>query len=237
MASGIKNARVCFLYLRFHYLCESQYDNNEKNRYDHVQNPYLRPVACRKCKRNGHPGRLGAESPQPGCDDLHRPAGPLRHHPDRRRRTLSGRCQGRGRRTGPRIRPSGRRPRGRAFVQEPEDAYGRHRSRRLEARGAARGRSAPVHHRGELGRRRRPAYEIPLPRPAPSSPAAQHDPASQDGPGDSPLPERRRFPGDRNPLPGQFHARRRPRLRRAEPHEPQPILRPAPSRPRPSSSC
>jgi len=30
MASGIKNARVCFLYLRFHYLCESQYDNNEK---------------------------------------------------------------------------------------------------------------------------------------------------------------------------------------------------------------
>ena len=49
------------------------------------------------------------------------------------------------------------------------------------------------------GRRRRPAYEIPLPRPAPSSPAAQHDPASQDGPGDPPLPERRRFPGDRNP--------------------------------------
>ena len=102
---------------------------------------------------------------------------------------------------------------------------------------AARGRSAPVHHRGELGRRRRPAYEIPLPRPAPSSPAAQHDPASQDGPGDPPLPERRRFPGDRNPLPGQFHARRRPGLRRAEPHEPQPILRPAPVAPDPQAAA
>ena len=66
MASGIKNARVCFLYLRFHYLCESQYDNNEKNRYDHVQNPYLPPDACRKCIRNGHPGQLGAARPQPG---------------------------------------------------------------------------------------------------------------------------------------------------------------------------
>ena len=165
--------RDCWIPPRFHYLCESQNDNNEKYRYDHVQNPYLRPVACRKCKRNGHAGRLGTESPQPRRDDLHRPAGPLRHHPDRRRRAL--------------VRPMSRpwptdwaantsfRSTGRVvgtFVQEPKDAYGRHRSRRLEARGAARGRSAPIHHRGGVGRRRRPAYEIPLPRPAPSSPCS-----------------------------------------------------------------
>ena len=39
------------------------------------------------------------------------------------------------------------------------------------------------------------------------------------------------------PLPGQFHARRRPRLRRAEPHEPQPILRPAPVAPDPQAAA
>ena len=88
-----------------------------------------------------------------------------------------------------------------------------------------------------LGRRRRPAYEIPLPRPAPSSPAAQHDPAAQDGAGNPPLPRRGRLPRDRNPLSGQLDARRRPRLRRPQPHEPQPVLRPAPSRRRPSNSC
>ena len=59
------------------------------------------------------------------------------------------------------------------------------RSRPMKVGDPARSRSSPLHHRGGVGRRRRPAHEVPLPRPAASAAAAQHDPAPQDGPGRS----------------------------------------------------
>ena len=96
----------------------------------------------------------------------------------------------------------------RARGEEPQDAHGRHRSGRRADRGAQRGADPALHHRRAVGRRRRPAHEIPLPRPAPPAPAAQHDPAAQDGAGDPPLPRQRGIPRDRNPLSDQIHARR-----------------------------
>ena len=83
--------------------------------------------------------------------------------------------------------------------KKPQNADGRHRGHGREGGHPARSRSAPLHHRRGLGRRRRPAHEVPLPRPAASAPATQHDSAPQDGPGDPPLPLRRGIPRDRNP--------------------------------------
>ena len=171
---------------------------------------------------------MGAESEEPRRHDLHRLEGPLRHHPDRRRGTLPRRGARNGLPRGPRMGHPGRRQSRQAAVEKPQNADGRHRSHGREGGHPARSRSAPLHHRGGLGRRRRPAHEVPLPRPAASAPATQHDPAPQDGPGDPPLPLQRGIPRDRNPLPGGFDARRSARLRRAEPHVAQPVLRPAP---------
>ena len=135
---------------------------------------------------------MGAESEEPRRHDLHRLEGPLRHHPDRRRGTLARRGARNGLPRGPRMGHPGRRQSRQAAVEKPQNADGRHRSHGREGGHPARSRSAPLHHRGGLGRRRRPAHEVPLPRPAASAPATQHDPAPQDGPGDPPLPLQRR---------------------------------------------
>ena len=150
-------------------------------------------------KRDRHPRRVGAESAKPRRHDIHRPARPLRPDADHRRGALGGRSPRGCRPRRPRMGAPGHGPRRRAPVQEPQDAHGRHRGGGRADQGAQRSADPAVHHRGEFGRRRRPAHEVPLPRPASSAPAAQHDPAPQDGPGDPPLPRRRGIPRDRDP--------------------------------------
>ena len=171
---------------------------------------------------------MGAESEEPRRHDLHRPARPLRHYSGRHRGALARRSPPNGMLRGPRMGHPGGRQGHRAAIEKSQDGNRRHRGRRPEGDHTPRSRSSPVHDRRGFGRRRRPAHEIPLPRPAPPAVAAQHDPAAQDGAGNPPLPRRGRLPRDRNPLSGQLDARRRPRLRRPQPHEPQPVLCPAP---------
>ena len=161
---------------------------------DYVQNPYLRLFESRECEPDRDPRRLGAEGAQPGRHDLHRPARPLRHHADRGRGALAGRrARGRGA-PGPRIRGAGHGPRARTFVEKPPDGHGRRGGHGREAHDPQRGADPALHHRGGVGRRRRPAHEVPLPRLAPCAVAAQHDPAPQDGAGDPPLPRQRGIP-------------------------------------------
>ena len=87
--------------------------------------------------------------------------------------------------------------------KKPQNGDGRHQVAAEKVTILPRAEVPPFHRRG-FGRRRRPAHEIPLPRPAPAARCNQHDPAAQDGAGDPPLPLRRGIPRDRNPLSGGF---------------------------------
>ena len=184
----------------------------------------MRCAACRERRPDGDARRLGAEGAQLGRHDLHRPARSLRPDADRRRGALVRRDPPDGRRTGPRIRPASDGPRHRTRVEESQAAHGRDRDRGRCARDPQPLGRSSLHDRGGVGRRRRPAHEIPLPRPAPAAVAAGADPAAPDGARRAHVPRRGGIPRNRNPLPDQVHARGGARLRGAEPHEPQPVL-------------
>ena len=146
-----------------------------------VQNTHLRRTPHGKPESDRHAGRLGTESAQPGRDDLHRPARPVRHHAAGRRGAFVRRVARNGLASGPRIRDPRDGPRRRTGIQERQDTDRRNRGGARKPRRAERFADSAVHDRGSERRRRRTADEIPLSGSEAQSAPQRADAASPDG--------------------------------------------------------
>ena len=167
-----------------------------------------RAQAVRRRPR-GDTRRLGSACSQDGGHDVRRPPRPLRHHPGgvqqlRQRRALRGRQPPR-----PRVRGQDNGHGARARGQEPQHPHRRHRADRRETRSAQPLRNPPLHNRGGDRRRRRPANEVPLPRPAPPQRAPQPRAAPPHDHGGAPLSRLQGVPRDRDPDARRLHPRGR----------------------------
>ncbi len=126
---------------------------------------------------------------------------------------------------------TGDRHRCRAHQQERPHPHGRHRDHSQRAEGAQPQRGTPLHHRGRHRRRRRPAHEVSLPRPAPLMRTLQSRVAPSHGVRDTPLSRLKGLPRSGDPRAHQVDPRGRTRLRSALAHEPRTVLRTAPVAP------
>ena len=190
--------------------------------HPHLRRPERGRHRCRRA-----PGRMVQPHPRPRRRTVHRPAGPLRHHPGRGRPGQPGFRPGREAAVG--MGRARRRPRApppdRNRERRHVDRAGRALRRRDRGAGP-RSRTAPPGRR-RAGLSRGDPAQVPLPRPAPRAAAQQHraalphhrQPAHPDeGPGLHRVPD---------PDPHGLLARGRPRLPRAVAHPPRQVLRAA----------